>query len=89
MYYMVIMISVVIIIHNPYINRSFRHQSCIRVLRIVEIVYSSRFVRVILAQGHANLLRIAPILTDDPWGESNSSIYQKKPRDKKARARPS
>ena len=36
----------------------------------IQKMYSYRFVRVILAQGHANLLRIVPILTDDPRRES-------------------
>ena len=35
-----------------------------------KIRYTSRFVRVILVQGHVNLLCIVPILTDDPRRES-------------------
>jgi len=37
--------------------------------RPILIVYTSRFVRVILCRGHANLLCIVPILTDDPRRE--------------------
>ena len=33
-----------------------------------------RFVRVILAQGHANLPCIVPILTDDPRRESERQV---------------
>ncbi len=36
--------------------------------RLSKIVYTSRFVRVILAQGHADLFCIVPILSDDPKG---------------------
>ena len=36
-----------------------------------------RFVRVILAQGHANLPCIVPILTDDPRRESNELLLGK------------
>ncbi len=38
------------------------------------LVYTSRFVRVILAQGHADLFCIVPILTDDPRRESSDAM---------------
>ena len=39
-----------------------------------QIQYTSRFARVILAQGHANLLCAVPILTDDPRRESETLV---------------
>ena len=36
----------------------------------LQIAYTSRFVRIILAQGPRNLLCIVPISTDDPRRES-------------------
>ena len=46
-----------------------------KVLGTKKLGNSSRFVRVILAQGHANLLCIVPMLTDSPRKESKINCF--------------
>ncbi len=51
-----------------------RHKRQRLAKRLSTIVYTSRFVRVILAQGHADLFCIVPILMDDPRRESSDAM---------------